>query len=351
MKKVVLASLLLSAFVFAEENVESLKAEIERLNAQLEIKRLQAELQQLEQPQPANIAEVEDKDALHEARQNLREAMRNNMAASFNESANKLNAKTEEKLSARESDTTVESIGNVSKVIHDNREWQKNNFIGIAGGPAVGAMYLDVRPIRDFLRDVEKNDQLLKRSGLVDRISDREPAFLIGGFGYGSFGTGAIAGGGGYGILTQITANVEDTVIVTTIGGGYGGFIIGGSWSNRKNAFSITTLLGGGGLGVTLNCHENGKFRWSNSNKDDKKDKDKDKDKNKKDDEYEIDIDGTSFFAAELQLAYTHSFARWFHVGLETAGLVMYSRRGFNYTDDFLTVNPSVKLRLVFGSI
>jgi len=165
--------------------------------------------------------------------------------------------------------------------------------------------------------------------------------FLIGGSGLANFGNGAVAGGGGYGILMQNRSIVDDTSFITTVAGGYGGFIFGGGWSNRKNALTITALIGGGGLGVDVSK------KYTGSPFDRPKFSDEDWTWR----ESSLIIEGAGFFAFEPQLTYAHSIMRWFHIGVEAGALLMHSRRGFDYANGFTTVNPTAKLRLVFGRI
>ncbi|MCL2844047.1 MAG: hypothetical protein FWE23_01140 [Chitinivibrionia bacterium] len=317
MRKTIFIAMLTAAFAFAETEMETLRAEIERLNAQLEIQRLNAEIQSLQQVQSAEIAEIGATEIIEDERNEI---------------------------VLTEIDTTAETVNAFRKIVLENREWTRNNFVGIGGGLAIGAMFLDTRPIRNYLRELQMIpdradwENPLKNSNLSQNVGNREPVFLIGGFGHGNFGNGTIAGGGGYGILAQISSNVADTTFVATIAGGYGGFIFGGGWSNRKNALTITTLVGGGGLAVDVSKRHSGSaFDKSNNWKWEDRDN--------------VLTEGSAFFALEPQLAYTLSFMRWFHLGIETSALLMHSRRGFNWTNSYTTINPSVKLRLVFGCI
>jgi len=318
MKKVILISMFAAAFAFADSELDSLRLEIERLNAQLEVQRLNAEL-----------ARIREEEA---GAQDAKQA-EGNINLGVQEIRN---------------DTVTQDISAVRRAILENREWRRNNIMGIGGGPVVGAMALDTRPIRNYLMDLQavpdRQDQTnpFRNAGLAEAFLNREPTFVTGGFGYGNFGNGAIVGGGGYGFFTQVRSKVADTTFTARILGGYGGLIVGGGWSNRKSAFSLTSLIGAGA--VTLDVEK--KFRGSifeqRRRKDRKKEWGSDNDI--------LDVEAV-FFAFEPQIAYTHSFLRWFHVGVEAAGLIMYSPAGFDLTEGFKTFNPSAKLRFVFGSI
>ena len=325
MKKVFFIAMLSAAVVFAE-NTDSLKAEIERLNALLE---------QSQEINEANIAEVKEEGDVKES-----------MEKSVRQDSPQFKAEVV-KVTYEGNDTAiVESISTLRKFVNESREWSRNNIIGIGGGPAVGAMYLDTRPVKSYLRELEKakmkdgSPSPLANSGISDEFNNREPAFVNGGFGYGNFGNGTIVGGGGYGVLTKVRSKVdEDTLYVASISMGYGGFVIGGGWSNGQNAFSITSLIGAGGLHLGVNkeyyanAFENSGNKWDY------------------DDDDEIASSNMAFFALELQAAYTRSFMRWFHIGVESSGLFMYSRKGFNYSDNYVTISPTVRLKFVFGSL
>jgi hypothetical protein len=345
MKKAVFIAAVMAIAAFAQNDLDSLRAEIERLNAQLEIQRLNAELQRRQQMQAIEVEaynhEEENGVTMREALRNLRRAI----AENINAGAENMRGGGEEEIIEIEIDTSDETSSAFRKMVLDNREWTRNNFIGMGGGPVVGVMYLNTRPIKNYLRDLQAIpdradwENPLSNSNLSNSFSNREPAFVIGGFGLGNFGNGAIAGGGGYAILTSFASYVKDTVYTATVAGGYGGFIFGGGWSNRKNSLSITTLIGGGGLAVDVgkrhitNAFDRNDDWWELGNKN------------------SVLTEGSGFFALEGQIAYTHSFIRWFHIGVEGAALLMHSRNGFEWTSGYTTVNPSVKLRLVFGSI
>ncbi|MCL1947432.1 MAG: hypothetical protein FWF51_09855 [Chitinivibrionia bacterium] len=319
MKKVFFIAMLSAAVAFAE-NTDSLKAEIERLNALLEQSQKNGE---------TNIAEVEEESVVKKETPQFRTEV--------------------VKVTGEGNDTVfVESISAFRKVVDESREWSRNNILGIGGGPAVGIMYLDVKPVKKYLRELETvkmkdgSPSPLANSGISNEFNNREPALVTGGFGYGNFGNGTIVGGGGYGVLTEVSSKVEDTLYVANVNMGYGGFIIGGAWNNGQNAFSITSLIGAGGLHFDVSKefygnafeHDN---KWGSS------------DKYYEDDD--IASDNMAFFALELQAAYTRSFMRWFHVGVETSGLFTYSRKGFNYSDNYVTISPTVRLKFVFGSL
>jgi hypothetical protein len=179
------------------------------------------------------------------------------------------------------------------------------------------------------------SDYDLKKYGISNKLGKREPAFITGGFGYSNIGNGTIVGGGGYGVVTEIVSNADDSLCVTKIGVGYGGFIIGGGWYKGRNSLSLTSLIGAGGYAVNMEIKPRSK-RYVYDNKFN----------------FDDDNDGAAtFFALELQAAYTRSIFRWFHIGGEISGLFMYSRNGFNYDGSFYTINPSARINFIFGSI
>ncbi|NLD92127.1 MAG: hypothetical protein GX639_05600 [Fibrobacter sp.] len=60
---------------------------------------------------------------------------------------------------------------------------------------------------------------------------------------------------------------------------------------------------------------------------------------------------GAAAWVFDIRGGFTHSFTKWLHAGIDGSALFYYSSRGFNSRyGGFWTANPSVRLRLVFGS-
>lgn len=341
-------AMVLSAFVFAE-NTDSLKAEIERLTAQLQ----QAEQTKNIEPQTADIASVSEietdttqQELAVEAEQQTEETeiistqtQKNaDTVSNYEYSTNKRNVsvnitrddtvltilkvKSEKNDSITELDTTIKTIRIMPKL-------NTNNIYGIGGGVGIGGIYMDMKPIKDLYKEI----------GIKPSFDNREPMFLIGGFGMGGFINGMRVGGGGYSANAEFRTQKSgsDTVIVSDIEIGYGGFIIGRAWSKNKNSFYVQTLIGAGRQEVEIETQiTNGSLWNENSDKNDNKSR-------------EANFD-SKFFACDIQLGYTMSVMRWFHIGTEFSGLIMHSRNGFN-SDNYSSFSPTAKVRFVFGSL
>jgi hypothetical protein len=58
------------------------------------------------------------------------------------------------------------------------------------------------------------------------------------------------------------------------------------------------------------------------------------------------------FFLLELHGGFTYSIASILHIGADAMLPMFYSANGFDaYTNGFVTVNPSVRLRFMFGNL
>ena len=258
----------------AIENVDSLRAEIERLTAML---------QQVEQEK--NIDSITE---------------------------------------TAEIDTSVKIVRISAKFID---EWKSGDFFGISGGPAVGAIYMDMKPLRNLYRS----------EGIPVPFNNREPMFLNGGFGLGGFVNGARIGGAGYSARSKFRSyNADrDTVITTSSRLGYGGFIAGRAWGKENSALHLQALIGSGSHRVETEKRltDGGSFFGTSGGETLKSTK-----------------LASNFFATDLQFGHTHSFTRWFHIGGEYSLLFMFSRSGFDF-DSYASLSPTAKLRFVFGSL
>lgn len=353
---------IIAATIVSAENADSIRAEIERLTTQLQ----QAEQTKTE-PQPENIEEavvIENTEAEEEQKQKTdsvqtTEDSTKNYENNYKYSSSKkdvsvdvkkddstltiIKIKTDKNDSTHTTDTTIKTIRIIPKFF--DGDWHKGSIIGMGGGLALGGIYMDMKPIKNLFREKELN--------IPANFSSREPMFMIGGFGFGGFIDGVRVGGGGYsanmefrsekkgetlimetGTVKEIT--LPDTTIIADVGIAYGGFIIGRAWVKNKHSFHFQTLIGAGSQDITIEKRaSSGTF----SNDDD------DDDKFGEPREYE-----SKFFACDLQFGYTKSIMPWFHIGAEVSGLIMYSRRGFTY-DSYGSINPSAKVRFVFGSL
>jgi hypothetical protein len=55
-------------------------------------------------------------------------------------------------------------------------------------------------------------------------------------------------------------------------------------------------------------------------------------------------------WAFDLHGGVTYTLTKWMHIGLDASITAFYSSTGFSYRNHFSTVNPGLKLRLIFGN-
>jgi len=335
---------MISVTIVSAEKADSIRAEIERLTTQLQ----QVEQSKTE-PLPKNIEEAvvietmaekveinsaqttEDSTKIYENSYQY-SSSRKDVSVNIARDDTMLTItkiKTDKSDSIPTTDTTIRTIRITPKFLE--HEWNKNNIFGIGGGVALGGILMDMKPLKNHIRN---------EIGITPSFDNREPMFLIGGFGLGGFVNGVRAGGGGYSTGAEFRTKKPgtDTTIITNVNMGYGGFIIGRGWVKDKNAFHFQTMIGAGRQKVDVQAQKTGKSELSVLNWEDII-------KNSLYSNYE-----SKFFACDFQFGYTKSVMRWFHIGAEISSLFMYSRSGFLY-DSYASVSPTAKVRFVFGSL
>ncbi len=202
---------------------------------------------------------------------------------------------------------------------------------GGSGGPSFGVASFSIKPIKEMIsNDIGHRKESSPFDGLsFDIKGNYETFFVSGGFGFGGVGNGVRIGGGGYSgsrSYKSMDVSPTDTIKELTVAIGYGGVILEKAWSKENTTVTVGTLLGAGNYTVTLRPIE-----------------------------YAEDVKAYSatapFFAGELHGAYTISVTNWFHVGLEAYTLLTASSSGFQYSDNFATINAGGRLRLLFGNL
>jgi hypothetical protein len=243
----------------------------------------------------------------------------------------------------------------------DTTSLQKNRFcfqggggIGGAGGIAPSLQWLDLSPVEDVVKketDLRQYPFDFKDNGFM----------LIGGMGYGGTRCGASIGGGGWfgykkflsisrtvplqDSLGNIIFSKGDTVKVDSAAQlhtmiAYGGFLAEKNFSISNFTLSIGGLFGGGALilGKEFVSTENSSAFTTTKEFD------------------SSDIAG-SWTAAPLFCFDIHSGISWrispfMLIGADANLLIFTSNSGFNYnTDSFMTVNPGIRLRVLFGNL
>ena len=210
---------------------------------------------------------------------------------------------------------------------------------GGSGFITTGFSVMDMRPVRKLIAD--DTDTSFDISAFEGAMTKWEVLPTFTGAGYYQTAGGFRIGGAITNTLGIWQRDIAtDTTIDMLYTNTYGGVLVGYSFGNDKNHFSIATTMGGGATTVSF-------FKGQNSSNDG------------------IWYDGDNedsttykstyqpFYAQDVQLAYVHTIARIFHLGVQMNGVLQhstqYASHGFarsNYT----TFHPSIGIRFVVGS-
>ncbi len=211
---------------------------------------------------------------------------------------------------------------------------------GGAGGPSIGLGIFSMKPVKDMIKsDIALRNSSSPYYGLdfENKIKGTYENFLmVGGHGLGGLGNGVRIGGAGYGGSRTYKSAISnnDSIQELEVNIGYGGVILEKAWSMERSTLAVGTFIGAGGLSTKLRSMEYIDFHsdFSESNG--------------------IE-NATSFFATDLHVAFTISLTAWFHVGVETYGLLMATSNGFDNGagGGFATFNGGGRLRVLFGNL
>jgi hypothetical protein len=164
---------------------------------------------------------------------------------------------------------------------------------------------------------------------------------MMGGVGYGALGSGIRIGGGGCGGSREYTRSVNDTTYTLEVGIGYGGFMVEKALVAGDFNLFAGLMLGGGGIDVQLRSTVGTSFINVNPDPED----------------LPAGKADVGFFLVEAHGGFTYSILSWMHLGADITVPCFLSGNGFkigsqsNMTDGFVTVNPGLRLRIMFGNI
>jgi hypothetical protein len=206
---------------------------------------------------------------------------------------------------------------------------------GIAGGPIPGFIAFDFRPINNLIK---ASDALNERTfGNLSRTGF-EPMVTMGGMGYLGFGNGLRLGGGGADAERNYLSDAfaRDSVVSLKVSVGYGGFLVEKAFSVNRFNFLTGTQIGGGEMKVTARRTlrgGNSAFTADQNNNN-------------------VATQIAKLFLLEFHGGFTYSIAPILHLGADVMLPMFYSANGFDaYTTGFVTVNPAVRLRFMFGNL
>jgi hypothetical protein len=223
------------------------------------------------------------------------------------------------------------TIKKLSKGIDKSR---KHGFGG-GGGPTPGLIMLKMKPVAlltgtdNLLRDKTFN---------IDWGWD--PFYFSGGMGYGGVGQGVRIGGGGWGgkrrYMSEPYGAARDSVVQLDVNVGYGGLLIEKAIVKEQLNYVMGCLVGGGAIRISrrfLEKESASAFVESAG----------------------ADSPGTAqalMFVFEMHGGGTYTLLPWFHLGADANAALFYSNDGFDGpAAGFVTVNPGVKIRIIFGNI
>ncbi len=185
--------------------------------------------------------------------------------------------------------------------------------------------------------------------------------FYSGGSLMAGLGNGYKIGFSGFGSFRSYDFSAGANYVETAVATGYGGLAIERGFVSDKHNFTTGVLLGAGGTAVGINVYENVGSTSAFMQSDDDSDSDWDEDWDDYDHDYhDHDHDVDRYFenkahgaygVAELNLAYSYTLISWLHIGADAKATVKKSIEIDNNLGKYLTVNPALGLRVVFGTL
>lgn len=208
------------------------------------------------------------------------------------------------------------------------REMRLKGYGG-SGGPFFGIAGIDMGPVREL---VENDRQLREYRFDIGRY---EPFGVNGGMGYGGVGHGLRLGGLGMsGSRSFRGKNGGDSTVVLETEVSYGGFLVEKAFvKERLNAIAGGVMGSGTFEAVRRAYGESTIFHAG-------------------EDEPAKSTAEARFFCAQVHGALTYTVATFFHVGAAVSVPTFVSTNGFDYrSSDFVSVNPSLTVRVMFGNL
>jgi hypothetical protein len=205
----------------------------------------------------------------------------------------------------------------------------------LGGGPLVGVNAINVKPVKDL---VDRVQPLAGRDFGFNRYGE-EPFLMKGGLGYGGVGNGMRLGGGGlHGSRRFVSAKRagDSAVVVMDVDVSYGGFLIEKAFVRNRCTITAGGMIGGGNFEVKAQMVDTSEYSIFERDR--------------------VNPDGAKisaqFFNLEAHGAFTYTVCPIFHLGMDVSIPVFISTNGFEpYTADFATVNPGIRVRLIFGNL
>lgn len=206
-------------------------------------------------------------------------------------------------------------------------------------GPVIGLYSVNTKSIEKLINTFPR---LTRFRSKFD--GSYETFVLMGGMGYGAVGNGLRIGGGGRGGEKTYSIPIDDTTTHTLeVSLGFGGVLIEKCFvANKMNIF-LGGMAGGGGIDVTDLLIDNIYID----------DIDDVIDNGKK----ENNTFSAGFMLLEFHGGFTYTLIPWLHMGLDISMPFFVSpsgfksRAGIGVGEGFMTMNPGLRIRIIFGNI
>jgi hypothetical protein len=248
-----------------------------------------------------------------------------------------------------------------------------NARIGGSGLLEFGVTILDLEPVKKIVeKDLDKSSFDFDKTefitvGIAGYAGQRRNGIRIGWGGWAGFNStysdvwGSLADSQ---YVRKYGEQYVDSVVKLTTVFMHSGLLLEKSFGIGNKLNPYAGILAGGGVLMTVAQNKPARDAFRDVN-----DYDDDKDNNSvvtidnngiliedetEDDEYNnerVKFAIAPLWVTDIHGGLTYSLKSWMHVGVNAAATFCYSTNGFGYTSgSFAIVNPSIKLRLVFGT-
>jgi hypothetical protein len=205
---------------------------------------------------------------------------------------------------------------------------------GIGGGYAMGFMAFGSGPVKDLA----KQANILAGRQFQFNSVDFEPMVVTGGFGYLGMGNGLRLGGGGMGGSKRYISDrfSGDSAVSLKVSTSYGGFLIEKAFVFGHLNYTVGGYIGGGETKLVIDKMQGNSYDPPGS-----------------DPNHTAHFTTESKFTCmEMLAGCTYTLLSFFHLGLNVSAPLFYSPEGFDlYSAEYVTLNPVLQLRFVFGNL
>jgi len=224
--------------------------------------------------------------------------------------------------------------------------------IGGSGVIEIGLTNLDLEPIKKIVRsDLDKggfdfNKNTFSTLGLIGYVGQRRNGMRVGAgawAGYNSIYSDKWATQESYSSNGKAGAAIIDSIIQLHIVFAHTGLLVERSFKAGSNLNLYAGGMLGGGALIAMEDRKlaNEAFRRTDTTTDGESDSLHSENR----------IAFAPLWAFDIHGGFTYSVTKWMHLGIDCSSLFYYSTSGFQSKyGSFWTVNPGVRLRLVFGT-